>query len=212
MSRNYVRNDSAADLAPLILLDAMDNGGSSERVLVALEAAGQRQLVASAVIPTEMGDRTAYEALGFTFGDVVKGDALFIHCELPAGWSKEGSDHNMWSYIVDQLGRRRVAVFFKAAVYDRRAFARLETPNSYLNHVLYEKTEPVLDDTWLTVAVAVEALDGMLAHNGERAAEITDLLGRGRDDYWTERLAEYATEADAMRNLRDHIAASPGKS
>ncbi len=204
--RNYVRKDGIKDIAPILLVDAMDNGGDPGRFIVASEAAGQRQLVASAVMPTQTGDRAPYEALGFTFGEPVDGDPLFTHCTLPEGWTKQGSDHNMWSYVIDQYGRRRVAVFYKAAFYDRDAFARLETPHSYLNHVLFEKTEPVLDDTWLTAAVAVETLDAMLANNAERVAELSGFMGRGQDDYWSERIAQYGTEAGEMRALRDRLA------
>lgn len=88
----------------------------------ASEARGQAELVGSSVLPAEMGDqRPAFEALGFWFGERVEGDPLFIHAELPAGWSKAPSDHDMWSYVLDDKGRKRVSVFYKAAFYDRRA-------------------------------------------------------------------------------------------
>jgi hypothetical protein len=91
------------------------------------ERAGQRELVNSSVLPVEMSpSREAFERLGFRFGEQVDGDPLFIHVELPAGWTRAGTDHAMWSDVVDQKGRRRVAVFYKAAFYDRRANMSLQ--------------------------------------------------------------------------------------
>jgi hypothetical protein len=46
---------------------------------------------------------------------------MFRQATLPPGWKKTGSDHDMWSYVEDERGLRRVAVFYKAAFYDRRA-------------------------------------------------------------------------------------------
>src|SRR5262245_10694052 len=90
----------------------------------AQEAQGQREMVASTVLPTEVNFRESdadYEALGFTFGEVVAGDPLFRQATLPEGWSRKGSDHAMWSYVVDERGIERVGVFYKAAFYDRKA-------------------------------------------------------------------------------------------
>lgn len=88
----------------------------------ASEARGQAELVRSSVLPAQMGDqRAAFEALGFRFGEPVDGDPLFIHALLPPGWSKAPSDHDMWSHVLDEKGRKRAAVFYKAAFYDRRA-------------------------------------------------------------------------------------------
>ncbi len=90
------------------------------------ERAGQRQLITSDRLPSQiMGDRAEFEALGFVFGDPDPDDPLFMPATLPPGWKREGSDHAMWSYLADQHGQRRVAIFYKAAFYDRRAFMRL---------------------------------------------------------------------------------------
>lgn len=93
------------------------------------EAQGQRQLVASDLLPIEItgrpGVRNVFLHLGFVFGDAVEDDPLFQHVTLPEGWYRKGSDHDMWSYLVDDEGNRRVAIFYKAAFYDRKAFMRL---------------------------------------------------------------------------------------
>jgi hypothetical protein len=89
------------------------------------EREGQAALVASTDMPKTMNpDRAAFEKLGFVFGEDV--DELFIKATLPDGWTREATDHAMWSYILDQCGRRRIGVFYKAAFYDRRANARAE--------------------------------------------------------------------------------------
>lgn len=89
------------------------------------EARGQAELVASTLLPTDMGDRDAYEALGFRFGEPGD-DSLFLPAELPEGWTKRATGHNMWSEIVDSDGKHRVGVFYKAAFYDRSAHMRIE--------------------------------------------------------------------------------------
>jgi hypothetical protein len=93
--------------------------------ITGMESAGQRQLVNSDRLPAEgpMGSSVDDDlrALGFTLGDPDPDDPLFRPVTLPEGWRREGSDHAMWSYILDERGIRRVAVFYKAAFYDRKA-------------------------------------------------------------------------------------------
>ena len=90
----------------------------------AQEKAGQALLVASANMPKSMSpSREAFEALGFVFGTEV--DELFLKAKLPPGWTRAATDHSMWSTIVDEKGRKRVEIFYKAAFYDRRADAHI---------------------------------------------------------------------------------------
>jgi hypothetical protein len=206
MNDNYVRRFDPQTDGLMMLADAMA-GGSPGAAIVASEKAGQRQLVASAVMPAQMGNRAGYEALGFVFGEPVEGDSLFVHCTLPDGWTKQGSDHDMWSYVVDEHGRRRVAVFYKAAFYDRDAFARLETPASYLRGVLYEGAEPVLDDVWLTPEIARATLDEIAAGHDEDRESAEQYATSGRDEYWSGRAAEHKADAAKARTLRDRITA-----
>lgn len=126
-----MREDSTMDkpqdnskLPPEVhLIDALTVGMSNAIELS--EAAGQSQMVESEVIPTDGAD--ALTELGFKLGEVIQDDPIFRACELPEGWRREGSDHSMWSYIVDENGFRRVAVFYKAAFYDRSAHCRVES-------------------------------------------------------------------------------------
>ncbi len=104
---------------------AIDAMLGASGIIEAQEARGQRELVRSSVLPADMRNRADFERLGFTFGDPVEGDALFVNATLPPGWTRQGSDHAMWSYILDDKGRRRASVFYKAAFYDRGAHMSL---------------------------------------------------------------------------------------
>lgn len=98
----------------------------TEDYITGMEAAGQAQIVRSDRMPTSrQGAAKEWAELGFTFGDPDPADPLFCPATLPDGWTREGSDHNMWSSICDQRGLRRVAVFYKAAFYDRDAAAHI---------------------------------------------------------------------------------------
>jgi hypothetical protein len=107
---------------PLVhLAGALVEGTSA--YITGMEADGQRQIVQSDVLPRDCKDDDALLALGFTFGEAT--DDLFREATLPAGWSRKASDHDMWSYIVDERGIERVGLFYKAAFYDRSAHMSL---------------------------------------------------------------------------------------
>lgn len=94
----------------------------------AQEAAGQATFVASATLPKDLGrncTRELLESWGFKFGQ--DADDIFVSVTLPPGWKKQASDHAMWSYLLDEKGRKRASIFYKAAFYDRRAGMHLDT-------------------------------------------------------------------------------------
>lgn len=62
-----------------------------------------------------------FEKIGIKFGDSVDGDPMFQEVTLPDGWKKVSTGHSMWSDLVDDKGRRRAGIFYKAAFYDRSA-------------------------------------------------------------------------------------------
>lgn len=77
-------------------------------------------------LPKEMlhgCDREKLEQMGIKFGADV--DDLFVTVQLPEGWKKKATDHAMWSDLLDDNGRKRAAIFYKAAFYDRRAHISL---------------------------------------------------------------------------------------
>jgi hypothetical protein len=87
----------------------------------AQEKTGQAMFVRAQSLPKEMTGctRADFERLGFVFGDDI--DELFVTVQLPAGWRKDATDHSMHSNLLDNKGRRRASIFYKAAFYDRRA-------------------------------------------------------------------------------------------
>ena len=90
------------------------------------EADGQRSFVASETLPKEMlhgCTREVLEKMGIKFGS--DADELFVSVRLPEGWSKQATGHSMWSDLLDEKGRRRAAIFYKAAFYDRSAHISL---------------------------------------------------------------------------------------
>ena len=104
--------------------------GDMDNFLVALmpggieaqEKRGQSALVNSAMLPVQaQWDQLAQ--IGIVRGDPV--DDLFVNATLPAGWTKRATEHDMWSDLLDEQGRKRAAIFYKAAFYDRSAHMTL---------------------------------------------------------------------------------------
>ena len=111
------------------LADVMVRGGSE--AILHQEASGQRSFVGSDTLPTDIGRHSDYdmkailEATGVKFLGVVEGDDMFQYVEFPQGWKKVATDHSMWSKLVDDKGRERASIFYKAAFYDRSAHMSL---------------------------------------------------------------------------------------
>lgn len=83
------------------------------------EAQGQADLVrAASRLPLDC-PREHLEALGFRFGEPAEG--IFISAVFPAGWTLKATNHSMYSDLLDDKGRVRGGVFYKAAFYDRKA-------------------------------------------------------------------------------------------
>ena len=83
------------------------------------EAMGQAAFVGTKSSLPIQCPRQQLEALGFQFGEPI--DDLFVSVTFPAGWSKRATDHSMWSDLLDEKGRKRGSIFYKAAFYDRNA-------------------------------------------------------------------------------------------
>lgn len=155
----------------LHLLGAMSDGNSA--YIEGMEADGQRQLVASELLPNEVLHSTDadLEAMGIQLGEPVAGDALFRHATLPAGWRREGGNHAMWSYLVDEHGRRRAQIFYKAAFYDRSAHISVTSVIGYAWAVVNDDQPLVLDDTWATREAVLAALDEHGSREAKQAAD-----------------------------------------
>ena len=82
------------------------------------EAAGQKTMIDSTQVPKD-GD---WELLK-SWGLVILGDAddLFYTARLPDGWEIRSTGHALNTDMIDNWGRKRAALLYKAAFYDRRA-------------------------------------------------------------------------------------------
>ena len=128
----------AGDFANAVV--AMTPGG-----IEAQEKAGQLDQAERNTLPVELGSkyqgtpaehRKPWEALGFKFTDRIV-DGIFVEVTFPKGWKKRPTDHSMWSEIIDDKGRVRGMIFYKAAFYDRSAHAHLSPRFGITND--YEK-------------------------------------------------------------------------
>lgn len=203
MNGNPIRNTTAdmrgansLDLN-LLLLTGMENGGNVSSFIENQERAGQQQLVRSEMLPTDTSGKDAdFEAAGFTFGKPLDDDPMFRPATLPDGWSRQGSDHAMWSYLVDDLGRRRASVFYKAAFYDRSAHMRLTDIDGYVHcHVNgYEGySDLITDESWATPAAVAESARRQAKGVAEKIAECREWLSSdmpARVDYARKYLPE----------------------
>jgi hypothetical protein len=125
-------------------------------------------------------------SLGFTFGDPDPDDPLFMPATLPEGWKREPADHDMWSYVVDDLGRQRAAVFYKAAFYDRKAYARLVTVGEYVDAVVDGRAALLHDDSWATREAVTEAARAARGYADEQAAFWREHPGGSSEQYVSE--------------------------
>jgi hypothetical protein len=96
-------------------------GRPDPRAVEAQEAKGQQELVESTSLPAE-GDWAKLEEMGVKRCEPVEQDRLFVNATLPQGWKKEPTEHSMWSNLVDDTGKVRAQIFYKAVFYDRDAF------------------------------------------------------------------------------------------
>jgi len=98
--------------------------GGNPRAIEAQEKRGQQELVNSAQLPVKCPPdlKAKLTAAGVVFGSGTPGDSLFCSATLPKGWKKVGTDHDMWSHLVDDKGVKQAMIFYKAAFYDRDAF------------------------------------------------------------------------------------------
>lgn len=117
---NTSKEDKQGILAAMIVM-------GQDKFITDQEAEGQREFVSSSTLPTKMSaaDKAELEAAGVKFLGPVEGDPLFQHVELPEGWKRQATDHEMWSDLADDAGKVRARVFYKAAFYDRKAHLQL---------------------------------------------------------------------------------------
>ena len=86
-----------------------------------IEAEGMAEAIQETLLPKDMDpERSEWEALGFEFTEIPN-DELMYRAKLPKGWRMVSTNHPMSTDMIDELGRRRGAMFYKASIYDRKA-------------------------------------------------------------------------------------------
>lgn len=158
---------------PLEFLASASALGTS-RTIEMQEGQGQRSFVASETLPANLNDsQPILEKFGVKFLGPVDGDPLFQYVELPKGWEKGATDHSMWSKLVDDKGRDRASIFYKAAFYDRDAFLNITSRFSYrMDYDLKAKTREA--SCQITDAGLVVHTTEPIKENRERSWESTD--------------------------------------
>jgi hypothetical protein len=169
-------------------------GGSNlSRYIEDQESAGQSQLVNSEMLPRKGSDH--YAEAGIAVTDDSTDDDLFVKVTLPSGWARRATDHSMWSEVVDELGRRRVAVFYKASSHDRKASARVVAVEQYIRDCAYYDRDVIVDGQWATPEKVVDAATRLAAEEGEEAAVCDEHFATSRDTYWQGSAVEHRAES-----------------
>lgn len=94
------------------------HAGFTSDNIVASEVKGQENLVNSTQLPIA-GEWQILESWGIKRTGSSEG--LFCDATLPLGWIKRATENTFWSELIDEKGRKRASIFYKAAYYDRDA-------------------------------------------------------------------------------------------
>lgn len=171
---------TGADVEPvptdLAALAGMALGVSAMATVV--ERDGQRGLVQSqARLPKMMDDedRKALKKAGVKFGKV-QDDGLFVQAKLPPGWRVLPTDHALWSDLVDDRGRKRASVFYKAAPWDRNASLRASCRYGIdVAHLVDDRSRGVVRDgrriIHVTDVVRNDPIEDIRADKGKFASD-----------------------------------------
>lgn len=97
-----------------------------ENVLENIEKEGQQELIRRTMLPKKMHpEKEVWEELGFSFEEIADDDLMY-QGTLPDGWNIQGTEHHMWTEIIDKDQNVRGTIFYKASAYDRKAFMNLK--------------------------------------------------------------------------------------
>lgn len=79
-----------------------------------------RDMAQAVELPTPGSNDPSWAKMGVIYGEPVEGDEKFFrHAQIPKGWKISPTSHYMYSNLVDDKGRPRAQIGFKAASYDR---------------------------------------------------------------------------------------------
>jgi hypothetical protein len=131
-SRSVPNTTKMANENPaLVLISALadrERGRRQGSFIEDMEAQGQRELTGqTSKLPTKGSENPAWAKMGVIYGKPDPSDPVFSGVQLPAGWKLRPTDHSMWNDLLDDQGRVRAKMFYKAAFYDRSANIRPES-------------------------------------------------------------------------------------
>ena len=176
-----------------------------ENVIENMELEGQNDLVRSAKFAKDMyPERSVWEKLGFKFKEIPNDDILYNGI-LPDGWNIQGTEHPMWSEIIDKDNNIRGTIFYKASPYDRKAFMSLKQKYNIEKDCIYKEDSVIYsyyfgnEDERLYTSDKVEVFDDdfdakadlydmMLNSRNEEVREFADTNYPGwnsYDSYWS---------------------------
>lgn len=107
--------------------------GGDPNAIEEQEKQGQKELSESSQLPVkvnsprEININEQYALMGINVVGKTEGDELFLEIKLPNLWKIERTDHSMWNKLLDNKGRERASIFYKAAFYDRDSFINFST-------------------------------------------------------------------------------------
>lgn len=107
--------------------------GGNPSAIEAQEQQGQKELLESSQLPIKVNYPRGinideqYALMGIKVVEKTEEDELFLTVKLPNGWKIERTDHSLWTKLVDNKGRERATIFYKAAFYDRDSFINFRT-------------------------------------------------------------------------------------
>lgn len=112
------------DFEMIDILLRMSSG--EENVLDNIEKEGQKELIRRTMLPKKMHpEKEVWEELGFSFEEIADDDLMY-QGTLPDGWNIQGTEHHMWTELLDKDQNVRGTIFYKASAYDRKAFMSLK--------------------------------------------------------------------------------------
>jgi hypothetical protein len=182
------RNTATED--PLLTFAQMAFGGPN--AIERQEAGGQREFVNSDTLPANISadDKATLEAAGVKFIGPVEGDDLFVYVTLPSGWKKSATEHSMHNNLLDDKGRERAGIFYKAAFYDRRAGLRCN--RRYSLRIDYERIDRdgVAVCNVLDGATIIHSTDPVKV-NKERRWDASDAADKAGEEWLTAKFPEW---------------------
>lgn len=131
---------------------------------------------------------------------ISKYNNLFYSVELPDGWEIKATDHSMWNDLLDNNGRKRASLFYKAAFYDERAFINFEHRYSFCilpfdNYESDATHEERMFNPWKLFVTdsgeRIKKLGEITPTTDEEYFEIDDILGKIGKTYLNENYPEW---------------------